>query len=138
MTWEDKLEEASILLESREHYQKRLGKLAAEIIDEYGSNKLIEFSEAIKETYGLSLSVSTLRNYWWCFNRTKDLDLPDDISYRTLQYISSSENPAYWAKRIKDEGLSSPEALRLLREEKGLGPKKKTVICPKCNQEIEV
>jgi len=132
--WEEFLTEASVLIENREHYQRRIGELAAKIASVYGPQKLEDFSHTIKETYGLTISVSTLRNYRWVYELTKDLDLPEDLSYRTLQYIASSSDPKMWAEKIKTEGLSSPEALKMLREEKGLIKKEKFVTCPNCGK----
>lgn len=133
MDWESKLLEASTLLEAREHYQRRLGQLAYDIAAEFGPSHLKVFSDQIKETYGMTVSVSTLRNYRWVYMETKDLELPDDLSYRTLQYIASAKDPVYWAERIKAEGLSSPDILFLLRKEKGLDKKnQKEFICQKC------
>ena len=131
MNWDNSKLEASQLVEAKEHYQRRLGGLASEIVNEYGLSKLDEFSQEVKQDYGLSLSPSTLRNYLWVYEKTKDLELPDDLSYRTLQYICSSGDPAGWAKRIKDEGLSSAEVYRLMRQDRGV--KDDVIICPSCN-----
>ena len=122
--------EASELVENREHYQRRLGALSSEIVGEFGLSKLDEFAEEVKEDYGLSLSPSTLRNYLWVYQKTKDLDLPEDLSYRTLQWISASGDCEGWAKRIKDEGLSSAEVYRLMRKAKGV--EEDMVVCPSC------
>lgn len=120
-------------MENREHYQRRLGKLASAIVEEYGTSKLDEFAAEVKEDYGLSLSPSTLRNYYWVYSKTKDLDLPEDLSYRTLQWISASVDPDYWAIRIREEGLSSAEVFKLMRKQKG---KEETVKCPSCGVEF--
>jgi len=137
--WEEKLQEASTLVENREHFQKKMGKLAYEISDLYGKDALAGFASEIQETYGLTISQSTLKNYAWVFEKTSKLELPADLSYRTLQYIASSGDPEMWAKRIKDEGLSSAEVYRLIREMKGLNQKTgKTVICNSCGAKIEI
>ena len=105
--WDIYLVKVSELLEARENYQKILGRMAFEISEKYGPSLLADFSNDIKEGYGLSISPSTLRNYKWVWEKTNKLALPEDISYRTLQYIASSGKPEYWATKIKEEGLSS-------------------------------
>jgi|SRR3972149_4885007 len=130
MDWNSAKLEASQLVENREHYQRRLGELSAGIVEEFGLSKLDEFAMEVKEDFGLGLSASTLRNYLWVYNKTKDLDLPEDLSYRTLQWISASGEPEMWAQRIKDEGLSSAEVYRLMRKAKGI--KENEVVCPAC------
>ena len=131
MEWDERIEQASVIISSRENYQRTLGKLSYDIAAEYGVDKLNDFSNDIKERHGLSVAPSTLRNYRWVWDKTNELDLPEDLSYRTLQYIASSGRAKYWAKRIEKEGLSSPEVMRLIRMDKGLDEKKKQMtICP--------
>ena len=130
MNWDAMKLEASQLVENREHYQRRLGELSAGIVEEFGLSNLDEFAMEVKEDFGLGLSASTLRNYLWVYNKTKGLDLPEDLSYRTLQWISASGDAEGWAKRIKDEGLSSAMVYKLMREAKGI--KEDEVRCPKC------
>lgn len=130
--------EAAALLESHEHYQKKLGAISSMIANEYGVEALEGFANDLKETHGISVSVSTLKNYRYVYEKVGHLNLPNDISYRTLQYIASSGRPEYWAGRIEKEGLSSAEVYRMLREEKGMTKKPKSVICPKCGEMFEV
>ena len=136
--WDDLIEKVATLIEGREKYQRYLGELTSQFCKDFGSEKLPDFVGDIQETYGLKVSVSTLKNYRWVHDKLEGLNLPEDISYRSLQYIASSKDPAAWAKRINEEGLSSPDVFRLLREEKGLPDKKKSVICPQCGAEIQV
>lgn len=136
--WDDLIIQASEIVSTRENYQRVLGKLAFTIAEKYGTDKLEDFSRDLKEGHGLSLSPSTLRNYLWVYQKTSNLELPEDLSYRTLQYIASSDNPENWAKRIKEEGLSSAEVFRLIREEKGLDTKKRKVVCPDCGVIFEI
>ena len=139
MDWDEYLQQAAQCITSREKYQRILGKLSSEIAKKYEPRALKDFATAIKENSGLTVSYMTLRNYRWVWDITSPLDLPEDLAYRTLQYIASSGKPEYWAKRIKDEGLSSPEVFRLMREDKRLtNPKPKMAICPECTHEFEV
>ena len=135
--WDEYVETVAKLVESREKYQRTLGKLASQVCTEFGTEKLSDLVNDLQETHGLKVSVSTLKNYRWVFDRLNGLNLPEDLSYRTLQYIASSKDPAAWAKRIIDEGLTSPEVFKLLREEKGL-PDKKKFICKACGAPNEV
>lgn len=136
-TWEERIIEVSDILDNREHYQRKLGKLASEIADEFGVDKFEDFSRDLNESQGMTISPSTLKNYRWVWEKTKQLELPLDISYRTLQYIASSGKAEYWAERIKNEVLSSSEVYKLLRDEKGLS-KKKTYVCKACGAENEI
>ena len=134
-TWEEYIVEVSGLLEGRETYQRKLGKIAFEITEEYGSNALKAFSEDLKET-GLKASFATLKNYRWVHGRLRQLDIPQDIPYYVLQHIAGSENPQHWADLI-DKGWSGAEILRAIKEEKGVSPKPMIVNCPKCNHEFD-
>lgn len=136
MDWDNAKLEASTLVENREHYQRRLGALASEIAEEFGLSKLDEFSDEIRNEFGLSVSSSTLRNYLWVYRKTKDLELPEDLSYRTLQYIVSSGEPARWAMRIKNEGLSSAEVYKMIMKERGQEKPVETVTCPACGHDF--
>lgn len=136
MDWNNLKLEVSQMIESREHYQRRLGKVASEIVSEFGLTKLDEFAGEVKEDYGLSLSPSTLRNYLWVYEKTKKLDLPEDLSYRTLQWISASGDAEGWAKRIKDEGLSSAMVYKLMRKAKGV--EEDIIECPACHVKIRL
>ena len=136
--WSKYLQEVANVLTVREHYQRTLGEIVSKIIDLYGKPALEGFAEEVKQTYGLTVSQSTLKNYAWTWEKTHDLGFPDDISYRSLQYIASSGDPTLWAKRIKDEGLSSIDIYKLIRESKGLTQKTKIVICDNCGKEVAV
>ena len=124
------------ILEKKENHQKLLGQIAYEISEQYGKKFLPEFLGQVKETYGISISIMSMRNYRWSYERTKDLNIPDDISYQVIQKIAASKNPKFWADKINKEGLSSAEANRLLSIDK---PKKvKTIVCPVCDNEISL
>lgn len=131
--WDEYIIKASEILSVKENHQRVLGKLASDIAQQFGNESLGEFSQEIKDTHGLNIAPSTLQNYRWVYDSTHEFDLPEDLSYRTLQYIASSKKAEYWAGRINDEGLSSAEVYRLIREEKGLAGKKTTsIVCPHC------
>jgi hypothetical protein len=130
--WDQVVEQISQIVLVREHYQKTLGKVAAEVCDTYGPQALKDLSEAIKETHGVSLAVSTLKNYRWVFLKTDHLNLPEDLSYVARQYIATSGDPEGWGKKVIDAGLSGPEVVRMIREAKGLNDRRKKRLCPSC------
>lgn len=132
--WDSLILKVAELLTTREKYQRILGQIAYEIANDYGSYALEDFANEVKETHGIHISPSTLRNYEFVYRKTASLKLPDDLSYRTLQWIASSGQSELWADRIKKEGLSSAEVYRLIRESKGLG-KRKAYICVHCGKE---
>lgn len=120
----------STIIDSRENYQRILGRIALEVSNQYGNVALDVLSEELKETQGNNISPITLRNYRWVEEKTGHLDLPEDISYRTRQAIAGTDDPQRWASKIKDEGISSAEAYYLIRG------KPKAKVCPHCNEEI--
>lgn len=131
--WNELITEVSGILEARENYQRKLGKIASEISSKYGMGGLTSFVDELKEQ-GVSVSLSTLRNYAWVWSRVGTLELPEDLSYRALQHIASSSSPEGWAKKIMETGMSSAEVCKLIREEKGLPSKFKS--CPVCGAKI--
>ena len=124
---DDYVKIASELVEKREKYQRVLGEVATLVTKNFGSNALKTLSEEVENTTGRRISVSTLRNYRWVYERTSILNLPDDLSYHTLQLIASTDSPEEWAQKIANEGLSSPQVARLLMKKR-----EKTVTCPMC------
>lgn len=131
VNWDKLVQQTAYLVNSHEKYQRVLGQIAYEIGQEFGLEALPDFAEDIKEAHGLSVALTSLQNYEYVYRQTKDLELPDDLSYRTLQYIASSGKPDFWANEIKEKGLSSAEVYRQIREDKGFKDKK-TVKCPHC------
>lgn len=123
---------ASKLVESREKYQRRLGEIASKVTGAFGPNSLTTLSDAVLDATGRKLSISTLRNYRWVYERTVNLSLPEDLSYQVLQHIAMSDTPNVWAKRIEDEGLTSAQIMRLFRQDKP----KKVILCPSCGKEV--
>lgn len=138
-SWEEFLTETGNLIESREKYQRKLGQIAAEVAKQFGAERLPLLADEVASAYGVTCSANTLRNYRWVWEKTCTLDLPEDLSYRTLQTIASSGKAEYWAKRIKDEGLSSSEVYRLIRADRGLDQKEpRTIVCPHCGGSLEI
>lgn len=124
------------VLSHKDKHQRILGKIASEVAKQYNPLALKELAEDVKEGYGISVAVNTLKNYGYVYDKTNELNLPEDLSYRTLQYIASSGDPKHWAERIEKEGLSSAEVYHLIREEKGLN-KTRVIVCPHCGKTIQ-
>lgn len=132
MDYDQLIQQTADILTLKKKQHLILGNIALQITKEWGSSKLNDFSNDIKETHGITISANTLKNYAWVQERVGHFDLPEDFSYRTLQYIASSGRPKHWAKRIENEGLSSAEVYYLLREEKGLESTTERLVCPLC------
>lgn len=129
--WLKLVQETSELIESQEEFQRTIGRKAYDIVTRYGKAALKEFTNDINTTTGKPISLNTLRNKLWVYERTKDLDLPEDLTARCLQTIAGSPDPSLWAKRIKKEGLSSLDVYWMIKAEKGV-KKIKDVKCPVC------
>ena len=135
--FQEYVQQVATLVTSRETYQRSLGQTASTVVAMYGNDALIHLADQVAENSGVRISVTTLRNYKWVWEKTSSLNLPDDISYRCLQAIAGSKDPDKYAKLVA-EGLSSNEIIRLIHEEKGITPKTKTYVCPNCGQENKV
>jgi len=118
-------------IDTRENYQRIVGEIAYTVTDLYGGGALHDLASAVTDATGRSCSVSTLRNYRYVWERINTLDLPEDLSFHTLQLIAGSGDPEGWAKRIKEEGLTSTQVHRLFQEKKP----KKLLVCPSCGHE---
>lgn len=127
----------SDLVEKREGYQRSLGQTASTVVSMYGNDALIKLADEVAENSGIKISITTLRNYKWVWEKTSVLSLPEDLSYRCLQAIAGSKNPEKYAELVK-QGYSSNEIIKMIREEKGLLPKHKTFICKNCGASNEV
>jgi hypothetical protein len=136
--WEEYLVQVSDLVEKREKYQKVLGQVSFTISERYGAEALDRFANELLETSGYKVSPTTLRSYRWVWEKTKDLNLPEDMPYRIYREIAGTKDPASWAERIIKEGLSAPDAIRQIRLEKGLDSDKKETICPHCGGVVNV
>lgn len=104
-----------------------MGQIALEIKQTQGTEAIKGLVEAVKERHGLTLSWKTLLNYAWIEEKTKDLAIPDDISFKTRQAIAGAEDPQKYVDLIL-QGVSSGEIYRMIRGE----PEKKEIACPSC------
>lgn len=134
MQFEDLVLSASNLLQDLESYQRTLGRYANEVIDNYGSKALKEFSEQIAENSGVKRAPSTLRNYAWTYKKIEEYDLPEDLPFSLCQDIARRDDAEIFVEMVKD-GMS-PTAVRKAIYEARLkeNPKKvKEITCPKCD-----
>lgn len=131
------IEKISQLVEAREKYQRTLGEISSQVVKQYGLAGLQDLSKSITEATGRSIAFQTLRNYKWVWEKTSGYDIPDDISYNTLQKIAASGNIKKYVDLIK-EGYTNRDVLALIREDRGETKKIKVAICPQCNHEFEV
>ena len=132
--WEIYIQEVSTLIEARETYQRKLGKISSEIQSKFGSGALIGFADEIAESTGRKVSPKTLRNYAWVHDKLGNLELPEDITYRAMQSLSSMENPKEWLDKMLSNGWSSSELIFHIRASRGLNNGKKETLCPNCGQ----
>lgn len=135
--FQEYVQQVATLVTSRETYQRALGQTASTVVAMYGNNALVDLANQVAETSGVKISTTTLRNYKWVWEKTSVLNLPDDLSYRCLQAIAGSKDPEKYAKMV-EEGMSSNEIIKMIREEKGLLPKHKTFLCKQCGAPNEV
>jgi hypothetical protein len=125
------------ILDKKENHQRILGEITSKIAELKGFKAIDEFAHDVEDIHGKPVPANTLKHYKWVFENTKDLDLPDDLSYRNLIKIAKSGKGEYWAKRIKEEGLSSKEVARLFLLADG-NKTKKTYICKACGAENKI
>ena len=135
--FQEYVQQVATLVTSRETYQRALGQTASTVVAMYGNNALVDLANQVAETSGVKISTTTLRNYKWVWEKTSVLNLPDDLSYRCLQAIAGSKDPEKYAKMV-EEGMSSNEIIKMIREEKGLLPKHKTFLCKQCGAPNEI
>ena len=133
MNWDSALQKAFSIIEGEEKNKRQLWKISYLIRKEFGGDGLREFADSLKDTFGISRSYNTLRQYAYIYEMTVDYDIPDDIAYTTIRAILSSKYPLKYIRKIQS-GASGPEIMRLLLEEKP--PVTKHVKCPRCKKTL--
>ena len=132
LSWEDKVTVASYAINSKEVYQKLLGKLAASLPQD---KSIKDFAHDLENMTGRRVAAESLRVYRRVYEKLKLVieRIPQDWSYRAWRALATMENPGEWIDRGVVEGLSSAQVVREIRLERGLddkGPK----ICPRCQK----
>jgi len=124
------------LIQAEKKFISSLWQMSYEIKSTLGMKGLIDLSEKSKETFGETMSPSTLRQYAWVHQKTKDLGLPEDLSFNIVRAIATIPDPVTLAQRIRDETLNSAEIWKIILKQK---PKKiKVVKCPSCGKEWQL
>ena len=128
--WDEFLQQAFTILTTEDKNQREFWKIAFDIRKDFGSKGLKEFSDNLKENFGVTKSYNTLRQYAYVHELVTKYDLPEDLTYTAIRQIPTVKDPEGLIKRIKEEGLSSAEIIRLAYQEK---PKKERMTaCPAC------
>lgn len=128
--WDDYINDIAGILATKEGYQIMLGRKANDVIEKFGTFALKDLAEEIKERHGISTSHKTLYNYAWVIRKTKNLNIPEDVSFRVRQMIAGSADPSHWATEIEN-GMSTAEVAHNLRPTES-----KEIVCPKCGNKF--
>lgn len=131
MDWEQTLQKAFQIIENEESSKRELWRMAFDIKKEFGGKGLKEFSDNLKETFGLTRSYHTLRQYAYVYEMMVTYDFPEDIPYTAIRAILSSQKPLDYIKLMKD-GASYQEILFKIHESKP--EKNKEIKCPNCGK----
>src|SRR4030043_415524 len=118
--WDNELQQAYDILQNEDTNQRELWKIAFSIKDQFGNQGLREFSDNLKENFGLTKSYNTLRQYAYVHELVQKYQLPLDLTYTAIRQIPTVKDPIGLIDKIK-RGLSSAEVIRLAYLEK---PKK--------------
>lgn len=129
MDWDQALQHAFEIIEKEEKDKRELWRISYEIRKKFGSKGLKEFTENLKENFGISRSYNTLRQYAQIYEMTKDYDIPADVPYTTIRAIVNSQRSLDYIKMIQS-GMSGIEVMRIILTEKpGV---KRHAHCPRC------
>ena len=131
MDWNKALQDAHLIIEGEESNKRQLWRLAFDIKKEFGGVGLKEFSDNLKESFGLTRSYHTLRQYAYVYEMMVTYDIPEDIPYTAIRAILSSQKPLDYIKLMKD-GASYQEILFKIHEDKP--QKEKEIKCPNCGK----
>ena len=128
--WDEALQAAFLIIEKEEKDKRKLWQISYEIKKEFGGQGLKEFADNLKETYGLTRSYNTLRQYAYIYEMTQDYDIPEDVPYTTIRAILSADVPLDYIRMIQG-GASGAEVMRLLMIRKH---SKRQIKCPRCHK----
>lgn len=122
------------IVETKENHQRELGRISFEVAEVYGIPSISGLASLAQEIAGRPVSKNSLLSYRWTYAKTKDLDLPEDITYQALNAIAGTDHPEDWAQRVIKEGLSSREVYFLIRQERDKG--KDGLYCSVCGRRL--
>lgn len=132
--WENFIGLASEAIETKEVYHKVLGRILSGMSGKFGEKSIQRFADDLEEITGRKISVNTLRNYRWVYQRVGNLDIPEDVSYKVWQTLAGTNNPSEWLEKMKTEGLSGNQLVREIEIARGKKPRVKLISCPKCGE----
>lgn len=138
-TYETQLGLVADCVESREIYQKILGKFVSNLEGKRGDRVIEKFSKDLEDMTGLKITVASLRVYVWVYQTLESIleKMPADYSYTTWRQLAGVDNPETWLDQAIQKGLSGPQLSRAIRLSKGKDGRK-TVSCKKCGFEFKV
>jgi len=109
--------EASHILDIVENYQWELGRIANEVVTDFGYRALTDFSKQIESTGGVRRSAGTLRMYAYVWKIANQLNLPKDILFSACQNIVFSNDPKKYAEMVKN-GASGTDVRKAIYNDK--------------------
>ena len=98
-----------------------------------------DLAKAIEDMEGRKISPKTLINKAWVYKKTKDLNLPEDSGFGLRQQLAGLKEDSDRTKftQMVLDGFPDSRVIALIRKFKGIEPKKKAVMCPKCGNKFE-
>lgn len=139
MEWDKLLREISSLVATHENYDQRLGELAYLGYEQRGASAYEDLAKAIEDMEGIKRSPKTLKNKAWVYKKTKDLKLPEHTGFGLRQDIAGlkRKDQKKFTQMLLD-GFSNAEVTKLVKEYKGVSPKKRSVVCDSCGKTLYV
>lgn len=131
--WDEYVVKIADLLEKKENYYLVLMEISFEISEKYGNFALFDFAKAIEDNSGIKISPTTLRNYAWTYDKTRNLDLPREVPFGLRQKIAGREDRGPIAK-LFSQGWSVAAVANFIKGKK----KDKFVPCPNCGIDVKV
>lgn len=125
---------ASEAVESRELYQKVLGKMTHTLTLKHGEKAVSNFAQGIENATGYKVKPSSLRVYRWVYQKLEPMldKIPADFSYLCWRDLAGTDDPEGWLGRAISEGMSGSQLGREIRIARGSQREAKIVVCEKC------
>src|SRR3990167_9127688 len=112
--WDNYIETLARITTAKERYNRLVGQIALEVRQKSGVDALKMLVEDVKERHGIPFSWKTLLNYAWIEEKTKDLAIPEDVTFKTRQAIAGAFDPQKYVDLLL-QGVSSAEIYRMIR-----------------------
>lgn len=135
-----KTEEASVriadLIEKKNRFQEEVGAIVLDVRETYGSHQTESLRELIKEQ-GITVSASSLRQYAWVVESSRELGLPADLDFSTKRNIISSPHKDKYIGLI-DQGYNHAQLKMEIAKDNKVAKTKCTGYCKYCSKEVDV